>query len=102
MLELLGLSLKYLLDELAELVLTFLDRQLSIENIFMIAVEVDRISATECREKTVQYFLKHWSRLARSDRLLLQSVSHNLSQIFAVGAASSFLPHGAHPALCRQ
>jgi hypothetical protein len=66
MLQILGLSLKYFLEELSQLVDSFLERKLSAENIFMIAAEVDRISATRSREMTIQYFLRHWRRLARS------------------------------------
>jgi hypothetical protein len=65
MLQILGLGLKYFLEELTELVDAFLVQVLSVQNVFTVVVEVDRISATKSREKTIQYFLKHWKRLAR-------------------------------------
>jgi hypothetical protein len=73
MLQILGLSLKYFLEELAQLADSFLEKQLSLENVFVIALEVNRISATKSRETTIEYFLRHWRRLARSSSLLSSS-----------------------------
>jgi hypothetical protein len=73
MLQILGLSLKYFLEALAQLADSFLEKQLSLENVFVIALEVNRISATKSRETTIEYFLRHWRRLARSSSLLSSS-----------------------------